>query len=226
MGVRTLEEFREDLSKVLGNRGGSNRWYDRRINAAYIDVATAILHEALRHCATLTVDTEEEDAEGNITGGTVYGVGEDVIGIVSVVDNENDRVLVNTENENLDHYKEKEGAPRLWARQGSSVRLWPEPDEEYTLDITYYREPDHLEDDDDVTILEARWDQAIHLMASHYGLMDLGDSGEASRSTEYLQRAMAYMSARLTDSDIRRSPTMPVTVPSTMRELTKMRNSL
>lgn len=208
MGVRTLEEFREDLAQAIGGRGVNNRWLDRRINAGYLDLATMILHDSLRVRATVPT----------VVGTESYNV-DRLIGIVTI--SHEDKILVYTDYSNIVRNRPAEGMPALWADDGDGFRVYPTPAAVYSLIVDYYREPNILGDPGDATELEARWDHAVHLFACHYSFLDLGMVGEGGQANEYLHRAMNYVQSRVKSWDIRSAPVQSVNVPSSMAELSQ-----
>jgi len=210
MGLRTLAEFREDLSLAIGGRGPSNRWLDRRINAGYMDLATTILHAALR--STITLEAEE--------GVHDYLIG-DVIGISTVY--HDDRVLMYIDPSNAARIESVEGPPRMWTDVPGGFRVYPAPEDTMDLLVDYYSEPPPLVADDSTTVLEARWDHAIHLLAAHFAFLDLGITGEGSASQEFLQRAHHYIQTRVKDHDVRTAPPMPLNVARSFDDLTRLR---
>lgn len=224
MGRRTLEDFREDLGAVVGDRGQSNRWLDRRINSGYVEVATAqrIRHEELRERISLSTVADQE----------AYAVADEVIGIEEVMILEDDsipfdqgRYLAFTED--IDQYRRDGeigadgGRPKVWTLETRNLRFRPVPDDVYQLEYISYREPMPLVLDADTTEIDWRWDQAVHLMAVHYALMDIDQSERADR---YFNRARLYMDTRIQDGSERRSSHhVPVPNPETFREMVRTR---
>lgn len=222
MGLTTFDEFKEDLSVATEQRGNSDRWYGRRVNRGYFDMASTVLHEKMRHSATLRT----------VIGQERYCV-EGAIGVVSLAQDEVNgrgpgRVIPYIENENMDYYTRqpnpgrKEG-PNMWAGQGDTIRLWPTPDREWVIKATFYRNPSPMVQAGDTTILDQRWDQAVHFLACHFAWMDLKDMETAH---EFLAKARNYIDNRLDDEDVRQSPTMPAVVPENIQDFTRRRSSL
>lgn len=224
MGRRTLAEFREDLQAVEGLRGQSNRWLDRRVNSGYIEVATPrqIMHEELTQRVSLSTVADQE----------AYVVADELIGIeqVMILDDlttplDGARYLAFTED--IDQYRREGelgsdgGRPKVWTLEARNLRLRPVPDDVYQLEYLAYNEPLPLALDSDVTDLDWRWDQAVHLMAAHYALMDLG---QGERAEQYFTRARLYMDTRIKDGDERRSAHhVPMANPKDFRELVRAR---
>lgn len=225
MGRRTLAEFREDLSEVEGMRGHSNRWLDRRINSGYAEVATTrqIMHEELRERFSLTTVADQE----------AYLVDAGIIGIEEVMIRDlpdpfrQERYLAFTED--IDQYGREpdividNGQPKVWTLEARNIRLRPIPDDSYSLEYVAYREPDPLDLDADVTELDWRWDQAVHLLAVHYALMDVG---QGERADQYFNRARLYIETRITDGSERRSAHhVPMPNPETFGEMVRARRT-
>lgn len=218
MGFTTFDEFKEDLSVATEQRGNSDRWYGRRVNRAYFDIASTILHEQMRHSATVRM----------VKGQERYCV-EGAIGIVSVADDKGNKVIPYIENENMEYYSRQPRAvcrrdsPDLWTVQGDTIRVWPTPDREWTFRVTYYRNPAPMLTNNSTTILDQRWDQAIHFIGCHFAWMDLKDTETAH---EFLAKARNYVDNRLVDADIRQSQVMPTPVPENIQDFIRRRSSL
>ena len=193
MGTWTLADFQEELQSALGNRGKSNTWLNRRINAAYDEVCGAIEFAGLKTSATfVTVD-----------GTAAYDLEDDLVGILSVVDQTNDRRLTRVEfkdywGKNPD--EEVEGEPTYWARNGSCVYLWPTPDtDDDSFRVVYLKQPDHLSTAAGVTVIPATWDMAVHMLSVHYGCLALGNE---EKGMYWFGRAIAYMKSRKQDREL------------------------
>lgn len=196
MGVMTLKEFRSDLRKVIGARGSGGEWIDRKINQAYEEVSGAIEFKALYDFQTfVTVD-----------GLAVYDLEDDCIGVLSVVDQTNDKRLTRIElkdyyNKNPD--SDVEGMPDEYARSGDCIYLWPTPStSDWSYRILYIKRPAHLATPTATTVLPPTWDTAIHLLGCHYALLDLASSEiEFIKAQAYFDRAMGSMRSRKKDRD-------------------------
>lgn len=193
MGTWTLNTFREQLQSALGNLGKSNTWLDLRINSAYDEVCGAIEFDGLMTSATfVTVD-----------GTAMYDLESDLVGILSVVDQTNDRRLKRIEfkdywGKNPD--SDVEAEPTEWARNGSCVYLWPTPDtDDESFRVVYLKQPDHLSATTSATVIPATWDMAVHMLSVHYGCIALGNE---ERGAFWFGRAIAYMKSRKQDREM------------------------
>lgn len=228
MGTRNLADFREDLSVVEGMRGNSDRWLDRRINSGYMEVATGsrIIHEELRSRFSALTVADQGFIDLNTSSA--------VIGVESILlqNDVEDRQFYLAFTEDIDQYRREAsigldgGRPRVWTMEGTSsignrIQLRPVPDDVYSLTVVAYLEPPLLSADDDTTVLDGRWDQAIHLMAVHYALMDIG---QMERADVFFNRARLYMDTRIQDGSERRSSHhVPMANPETFGEMTRAR---
>jgi hypothetical protein len=60
---------------------------------------------------------------------------------------------------------DKEGQPTKWVRSGTSLYLYPTPDDEYSMEVFYYSIPDEMSDSTDTTELDDCWDEIILKLA-------------------------------------------------------------
>ena len=197
MGTWTLDVYRRELQSALGNRGRTNPWLDLRINAAYDEVCGAIEFAGLKTSATFV----------SVDGQAAYDLEADLVGVLAVVDQTNDRRMLKLEfkdywDKNPD--ADAEGDPTHWARNGSCVYLWPTPGtDDDSFRVVYLKQPDHLSTGAGVTVIPATWDTAVHLLSVHYGCIALGDE---EKGTFWFSRAMAYIMSRKQDAE-RDAPT-------------------
>lgn len=184
MGLRTLDEFREDLSVALGQPGVSSRWLDRRINTGYYNVAAAIKHKTL----------EEFMTASTVVGKTDLALPPRLLGIRSAVDRTNERQLIRFDARNLDRETLlTNDQPRYYDWLGDRLVLVPPPDGIYTVEILVVREPVRLANAADVTVLPAIWDDPIGVMAEAEGLFRLNRRQEG---TEVFERGVRLINAR------------------------------
>lgn len=211
MGRVTKSEFRSDLDGIIGEGRKEPPWLDRRVQEGYVDVATAILHNTTKREVVIPTVVNQID----------YPMPANALGVVSVYDTELKKALIYIESENLDHYNfDRVQSSRLWSQIGDQLRIYPTPFDSVDLKVTFHIEPDPLLAEDSRTILPARWDNAVLLVAAHYAFLHLHEDEKAEM---FFERFVSYAGARLTDSDIRHAPSMPITTPDSFEDLRRSR---
>jgi hypothetical protein len=189
MGVRQLVEFRSDVNFALGNVGRDNDWYDRRINDGYLDLCGAVDYSVLDAAATIPTVAAQNF----------------VVAPASFLAIRNVRDTTNTKNLGFvpvtEYYRRPAvaGIPTVWTVEGLNILLHPVPNGIFSLRVLYKDSPAILADEDDVTVLNSIWDVAVHYLAMHHALMNLG---QELRAASFLARAISYIQSRITEADI------------------------
>lgn len=198
MGVQTLEEFHTDLQGSLGNKGIVGDRLTRWVNSAYFELTGAIDFEILEATAEVaTVAAQQAVAIPNTDSTTVV--------VKHVRDNTSDNKLGWLDKAELLRKKRTPTAtPLYWTRHAATILLHPVPDDIFALELYLKKDPTPLADTSSKTIIPASWDQAIQLLATHYGLLATGDE---QRAMVWLNRAIAYLQTRTTEEDIHASTT-------------------
>jgi hypothetical protein len=162
---------------------------DTWINLAYTDIASGI-------------DFDELDGEfdiATVVGDFDYAGPVNPLVIQMVRDETNQRLLTwipKTEYFRLN--RSTNGSPMRWTRRGDEVMVWPPPSAIVTLRTFYKITPPALALDTDVSVLPPYVDNALVLLAPAYGLLAVG---EDQRAIVWLNRAINFLSSRLTGQD-------------------------
>jgi len=181
MGLTTLEQFRSELSHVLGERMRDNTLLDLWINRAYFEIANTGNQQHLKVC--VHAETVQDASK--------YELPDDLLAILSVADLTNKRRLIRTSVDDY-HLKDRsqKGNPAYYVRRSRTLIFWPTPRREFDIEMIYIEEPDALVESGDQTILPNIYDHAISLLAARNGLLTLGDDEQA---TLRFQSAQAYL---------------------------------
>lgn len=191
MGFFTLEDFREELSSVLGQRGTGDRRLDRWINFGYLDLTGALDFDELNDLYELNVTASQN----------TYDVPAKTRMVKAVVNEDTDRLLDYvdpTEFFRLDRTKTAE--PLRWTRYADNILLHPTPADSATFTVMRKVDPDRLEEYDDVTVLSDTWDAAIHMLSVYHGFLALAEN--EARANAWMTRAIMYIQTRATQEEM------------------------
>lgn len=223
MGFMTLADFREELNMGLGeHQQSSNAVLDRWINRAYIEVVTKIEYE----------DLIEEESFLSVADQAMYSFPADgesdlldrrYLGFIGIADLTNKRRLLKIDLRNYQLYDpEVTGIPKLWARRGQKLYLWPTPDGENEYQLFALMEPDPLVLDEQTTVIPATWDHAVMLLSTRNAWITLRNQQEA---TLMHQAAMNFINQTLTDLEYNDgTPAIGLEVAQSWEDLTDMRS--
>lgn len=211
MGKLRLRDFRRLVATSIGDTGHSNEMFDIWINMGYVDVMTSYRHKNLLRIATIET----------VPGVEKYPLPCDLLGIDSLTVQESGIQMIRGEPRNIRRFDRVEGAwgePRIYTRVGEEIDFWPTPNDEYTVEMWFFREAESLQDPADVTIFPSTWDPAIHYFATYHALSSLGRSNE--QCALWLQRANNYIGQREDDDDFGSGDvTLPLDVITSYDEL-------
>lgn len=185
MGRLTLEEFRARMNKVLEESEVNDR-LDDWINDGYFDIAGARRHDNLEEVSTTTL------AEGEF----YISLPDDLIfvkGLWNITEDQWEQILQVEPEDLFSRDESEEGAPEVWGGETNHLRLHPQADEEYTLRLYYYKEPEPLSSPSDKSVLPTQWDRAIHMLAVRHALLD---KGAIEASDRWLNQAVRYVQGR------------------------------
>jgi hypothetical protein len=190
VGILTLLQIRTEVDSIMGNRTGvDDPRLDTWINLAYTDVATGIDFE----------DLDLEETIATVIGDFEYAGPVSTLGIQLVRDEDNDNLLIWVPKQ--DYYRlsrAANGVPRKWTRRGSDILISPPADAAYDLTVLHKAAPAALVADGDITILPPYVDNALIFLGAAYGFMAVN---EDQRAVLWLNRAINFLSSRLTDQD-------------------------
>ncbi len=191
MGVLTLLQMRAEIASTMGTRQNVNDpRRDTWINLAYTDIATGIDFTELD--GSLAIPT--------VVGQNNYAGPVNPLIIQMVRDDTNDNLLTwipESEYFRLDR-SVTTAAPDRWSRRALEVLIWPNPNLIYDLTAYFKITPAILVADGDVTVLPSYVDNGIILLATGYGLLAVG---EDQRGVIWINRAVSFLSSRLTGQD-------------------------
>lgn len=191
MGILTLLQIRTEVDSSLGNRTTVlDPRLDTWINLAYTDIASGI-------------DFEELDGEFDIVtavGTFAYTGPSNPLVVQMVRDETNQRLLTwIPKNEYFRLNRSSNGAAQRWTRKDTRIFVWPpSATASETLRVFFKITPASLAADGDVTVLPPYVDNALIMLAVAYGLLA---TGEDQRAIVWLNRAINYLSSRLTGQD-------------------------
>ena len=208
MGAWALSDFRDELAAVFSSRGITNPQYTRWINLAKREVESAIQFEALQSAQYFSTVADQR----------AYAMPTDFLSIISILDRTSNQALIRTDIENIELRRYRStGAPKFWARRGNELLLSPTPDSVYEIEALLNVESAELSADADVTSIPNYWDNAIFLLAAHYGWLILG---EIEMAEKWMERYLNYMRSRLQDSDWEgTSRSEPVRIATSLSDL-------
>lgn len=190
MGILTLAQIRTEVDSSMGNPTDvTDSRLDTWINLAYIDVATGIDFDELDQEFPIATAASDFDYAGPTNSLIVQLVRDDT--------SENLLIYV-PKQEFYRLSRATEGTPRKWTRRGSEILVNPTPGGVFNLTALYKRSPPALVADGDVTILPSYVDNALIFLGVAYGFLA---TGEEQRAITWLNRAVAFLSSRLTQQD-------------------------
>ena len=225
MGFMSLADFREETNIGLGDSAQpSNSVLDRWINRAYVEVVTKIEYEDLIEQETF--DSVADQAMYEFPGdGESASLARRYLGIISIADLTNKKRLLKLDLRNY-HLRDREvtGVPKLWARRGRFVYLWPTPDAVIEYELYGLLEPERLTLAEDITVIPAAWDHAIQLLTLRNAWITLRRSDEA---TLMHQAAMNFINQTMSDLEYNDgTPAMGLEIARSYEDLTDMRGDL
>ncbi len=191
MGVLSLLQMRDEVTSSMGTRPNIlparfNTW----INLAYTDIASGVNFAELDGVDVLATVAAQHN----------YAIPVNPLIIEMVRDDTNENLLTwipNDEYFRLDR-STPTGEPKRWTRRGAEILLWPDPAAIYSLSRYYKATPAVLAADGDFTVLPGYVDNGIILLATGYGLLAVN---EDQRAVIWVNRAVNYLSSRLTQQD-------------------------
>lgn len=191
MGILTLLQIRNEVKSSLGTRSGLlDARYNVWINLAYTDIASGIDFTELD--GVLAIPTVV--GQNNYTGPV------NPLIVQMVRDDSNNNLLTwipNSEYFRLDR-SVAVAQPLRWTRRATEILLFPNPDAVHNLSAFFKITPTALAADVDMTILPPYVDNALILLGAAYGLLALN---EDQRAIVWVNRAITYLSSRLTGQD-------------------------
>ncbi len=191
MGILNLGQIRTEVISSMGTRTNlTNTRVDVWINLAYTDIASGIKFTELE--GTLVIATVV--GQNNYTG----PVNPLIVDLVR--DDTNDRLLTyvpNNEYFRLDRSIANAKVLR-WTRRTNEILLHPNPDAIVSLTAFFTITPTVLVADGDLTVLPPYIDNGLIYLATAQGLLSVG---EDERGGLWAQRAVGYLSSRLTGED-------------------------
>lgn len=212
MGKMLLKDFRDELNMTLGEKAQSaNEPLDRWINRAYTEVTARDIFEQLNDVATIDM----------VAGTRDYDLPEGALSVISMADLSSKKRIIYTALRNFDlQAQTSAGKPKLWTRRGDKFLFWPTPNAVGTIQVQFQKEPDWLVEEDDATIIPARWDHAIVLLSARNAWLTFREN---ERATLNHQAAMEYMQSILKESDTSMGqPAMGVRLVDSWDDLTDM----
>lgn len=190
MGLLGLDDLNAEVTSSMGTRTGvAPTRVDTWINLAYIDIASGIDFEELD--GELAIPTVA--AQNNYTGPV------NPLVVQLLRDEDNDNLLTwipKSEYFRLDR-SVTATAPTRWTRRGTEILIWPNPDIVYNL-LAMYKITPALLTGVNVTVLPAFVDNALIMLGTAYGLLAVA---EDQRAIVWVNRAITYLSSRLTHQD-------------------------
>lgn len=201
MGYMTFGQMGDEVSQNLGGETLDQHRLNLWLNWAIQDLASyvKVVEQKKSIPFEIVEGTSSYSIPEIISGGDPEVDAEDVLGIITVsIPGFKLRKMHREFERAEDEIDLPAGAPKYWMRRGSSIIIWPNPDNDYTGSIEYAFIPLALADPAAKTILPASFDMAIVRMATHYGFLALGKDNQAE---QWLSRAITYINSRLTDVD-------------------------
>jgi len=200
MGVRTLSEFRTNLSYGLGNRGvadGGNipastltSW----INSAYIKITSK---DRLSSGKKLVFpELEATDSSQSTADGTpTLSVPSNCLVLKHIYDYTNDAALSYIDWLTYLGYADRydaaaENVPDEWTRYGALIYLHPTPASIYNIYFYYRKRPSLLSADADKLAVGAEWDDIVEKQAIIDSLIRLKRYEEAKAEKSELTEMM------------------------------------
>lgn len=214
MGFMTLQHFRDELVNAVGGErlGAGTDRKDRYINMAYYEICGVLEFKDLMAVQSISA----------VLGTLAYSQPSDLLGVRAIIDQTNKNRLLKISEENylmLD--PEETGEPSRWTRYGGSIHIWPGPTESLAMKNLYIQQPATMPAGG--SILPAQWDSPIWMLSCYYALLSLGDQ---HLSIQWFERAMAYLSSRITDLEYDADTEAEgIRLPQSPEELTQFRNA-
>jgi len=191
MGILNLGEIRTEVISSMGTRPNlTNARVDVWINLAYFDIASGVHFVELDGVLVIATVVGQNNYTGPVNPLIVELLRDDTNDVLLtwVPNNEYfrlDRSIANAK-------------PLKWTRRGTEVLVHPNPDAIISMSSFFKITPTKLVADGDLTILPPYTDSGLIFLATAHGLMSVG---EDQRGTLWANRAVNYMSSRLTDED-------------------------
>lgn len=191
MGLLTLLQIRTEIDSIMGNRDSID---DPRIdlwtNLAYTDIASGVDFTELDGVLVIPTIVATSNYTGPVNPLIVQMVRDDT--------NENLLTWVpESEYFRLDR-SVAQGEPQRWTRRATEILLWPDPDAIYSLSALFKITVTALAGDGAVTVLPPYIDNGLILLGAAYGFLAVG---EDQRGVIWVNRAVNYLSSRLTGQD-------------------------
>lgn len=177
MGVLTGQDFRDKLQIMLGNRGFPNSQLDYWINLGLQKLTgeyefSVLLNEVN---GTVTKDTDTI---------TLAAPATNLAGIISVRNVTDDLRVTKIDWEKYTALDTDDRGPvRHWLRFAENLRVWPSPQVDTTLKLTYQMYHPALTPTTPTKLIAA-YDRPIILYSAYHALTDLE---EPNRATYFLQ---------------------------------------
>jgi len=208
VGRRTLDQYRDQLNLVLGDKAQFDERLDRWVNDAVEELFVMLDIEGRRVCAQTPT----------IAGQRAYELPENLVAMLVLTDRTNKKRILKTSIENLEQYDQAQtGIPKRFARVDRVIYLHPTPASVYLLHMFYIKAPDVLVLGTDVSELISAYDRVIHLLASKNALLDLRDHEAA---TFYFQTAQNLMRTIPTEEWLEgQMPMETIQIPTTIEQL-------
>lgn len=191
MGVLTLLQIRDEVKSSMGNRPNIlDARYNVWINLAYTDVASGIDFTELD--GSLVIPT--------VIGQNNYNGPVNPLIVQMLRDDTNNNLLgwiPGSEYFRLDR-SVATAKPKRWTRRALELLVWPNPNAIYSLTAYFKITPIALSGNADVTVLPSYVDNALIMLGAAYGLLAVG---EDQRAALWVNRAISFLSSRLTEQD-------------------------
>lgn len=180
MGAKTLSEFRTDLTTwALTNRDDlTTAQKTAFVNASYIDFTTRNQFWALKVPQGFDFpELKVADSTKATVANTAYiTTPADCIHLYTIWDSTNDKKLSYI---SWGEYVRRTGRatpasygdPTKWTRYGGRIYFYPTPDAVNALTLYYRKRPAEMSADDDVTLLDAMWDEPIQGLVNIQAMM-------------------------------------------------------
>lgn len=212
MGLLTLSEFREELTRISGNRGIDQWVIDRAVNMALQEITGAIEFNAL----VQMISTSTSNSVNYLQ------LPSDVFGIKSVsIPSEKIRLLKVGEQEFVLRDPQSSGVPEIFCRIGNLLYLWPTPNAQYTVSMIVRKEHPVLSGGDSKTLIPGHWDQAVIGLAASYLFASFE---EMEQSAFWFNKAATVIRSREEDPeyDMEGTP-VPIQVPRRYSDIMRFR---
>lgn len=191
MGILTLAEIRTEVASIMGTRPNvTNDRLDVWINLAYTDIASGIKFTELDGVLVIATVVGQNNYTGPVNPLIVDLVRDDT----------NNRLLTyvpNNEYFRLDRSIANAKVLR-WTRRTNEILVHPNPDAIVSLSAFFVITPVVLAANGDLTVLPPYTDNGIIFLAASQGLLSVG---EDERGIFWANRAVSYLSSRLTGQD-------------------------